>query len=210
MPVELSIRDNIAQVQKRLTNIERKQIPFATAGAINDTLFDVRKRIVGVTGPRSFDIRNRRFLNAALRVKKATKRNLTGEVFDHLGRGQLQRHATGGIKTPRGRHLAIPGRDIEGKRTRGGAIRKALRPRQVLSKAGRRQAFTTTFKSGKEAIVRRRTKKRLPLQVLYLLERRTRIRKTFPFHRDAERVTRARFQRHFNRRLRQALRTARR
>ena len=35
------------------------------------------------------------------------------------------------------------------------------------------------------------------------------IRKTFPFHRDAERVTKARFQRHFNRRFRQALRTAR-
>ncbi len=207
--LSLNVTSNIDQVIRRLDNIEKQQVPFAISGAINDVLFDVRKQIVGVTGPRSFDIRNRRFLNAALRVRKATKRNLTGEVFDTLGRGQLERHASGGIKRPRGQHIAIPGRDIEGKRTRGGAIRKALRPRNVLSKAGRRQAFTTTFKSGQRAIVRRRTKKRLPLQVLYLLERNVRIRRTFPFHRDAERVAQRNFRRHFDRRLRQALRTAR-
>ncbi len=210
MPVELSIRDNIAQVQKRLTNIERKQIPFATAGAINDTLFDIRKQIVGTTGPRSFDIRNRRFLNAAIRVRKASKRHLTGEVYDHLGRGQLQRHAKGGIKRPRGRHIAIPGRDIEGKRSGStGKIPKRLTPRTVLNKAGRRRAFITTFKSGQRAIVRRKGKKQLPLQILYLLERQTRIRKSFRFHEDATKVARRVFQRHFNRRLRQALRTAR-
>lgn len=209
MVVAINITDNIAQVQKRLTNIERKQLPFATMNAINDTLFDIKKQIVGVTGPRSFDIRNRRFLNAALRVKKATKRNLTGAVFDHLGRGQLQRHAKGGIKRPRGQHIAIPARDIEGKRTRGGAIRKAFQPRTVLNKAARRRAFVVTFQSGQRAIVRRKTKKRQPLQVLYLLERSVRIRKTFPFHRDAERVARRVFRGHFDRRLRQALRTAR-
>ncbi len=84
--LSLNITSNIDQVQRRLTDIERRQIPFAAAGAINDTLFDIRKQIAGVTGPRAFDIRNRRFLNAALRVKKATKHNLTGEVFDQLGR----------------------------------------------------------------------------------------------------------------------------
>ena len=209
MLASMSVLDNIAQVQKRLTDIERRQIPFATAGAINDTLFDIRKQIVGVTAPRAFDIRNKRFLSAAIRVKKASKRNLVGEVFDHLGRGHLGLHARGGTLMPRGRHLAIPGRDIENKRTAGGAIRKALRPRTVLSKSAKRRAFVTTFKSGQQAIVRRKGKKRQPLQVLYLLEPRARIRKTFPFHADAERVARAQFKRHFNRRLRQALRTAR-
>ena len=171
MPVALNIRDDIKRATRRLTDIEKRQIPFATAGAINDTLFDVRKQIVGVTGPRSFDLRNRRFLGVAMRMEFASKRTLKGAVFDRLGRASLALHARGGTKRPRGQHIAIPSRELEGKRTIGGAIRKALRPRQVLSKAGRRQAFRVTFRSGQEAIVRRKGKKPSPLQVLYLLER---------------------------------------
>ena len=67
MPIGISISDNIAQVQKRLTAIERQQIPFAVKNAINDTIKDVRAQIVGVTAPRAFTLRNRRFIGAASR-----------------------------------------------------------------------------------------------------------------------------------------------
>ena len=210
MVVSLNIKDDIKRATRRLNDIEKRQIPFATAGAINDTLFDIRKQIVGVTAPRAFDVRNRRFFGVAFRVDKATKRNLRGAVFDRLGRASLALHARGGTKTPRGKHIAIPSREIEDKRTKGGAIKKALRPRQVLSKAGRRQAFKIKFQSGQEAIVRRKGKKRSPLQVLYLLERSARIRKSFRFHEDATKVARRVLPGHFRKRLRQALRTARR
>ena len=206
--LSLNITSNIDQVIRRLDNIEKQQVPFAISGAINDVLFDVRKQIVGVTGPRSFDIRNRRFLNAALRVKKATKRNLTGAVFDQLGRGHLALHARGGVLRPRGRHLAIPGTDIKGRRGAGG-VRKAQRPQAILAKLGKRRAFAVEFKSGQHGIVRRRGKKRLPLKLLYALGHSARIRKTFPFFEDATRVAQRNFRRHFDRRLRQALRTAR-
>ena len=209
MPVALNIKDDIKRATRRLTDIEKRQIPFATAGAINDTLFDIRKQIVDVTAPRAFEVRNRRFFGVAFRVEKAKKTKLKGAVFDRLGRASLGLHARGGVKRPRGQHIAIPGRDIENKRTVGGAIRKALRPRQVLSKAGRRQAFKIKFQSGQEAIVRRKGKKRTPIQVLYLLERSVRIRKSFRFHEDATKVARRVLPGHFRKRLRQALKTAR-
>ena len=210
MPVALNIRDDIKRITSRLTDIEKRQVPFATAGAINDTLFDVRKQIVGVTAPRAFEVRNRRFFGVAFRVEKAKKAKLSGAVFDRLGRASLGLHARGGVKRPRGQHIAIPGRDIEDKRTAGGAIRKALRPRQVLGKAGRRAAFKIKFRSGQEAIVRRKGKKATPLQVLWLLERSAVIRKTFRFYEDATTIARRVLPGHFRKRLREALRTARR
>ena len=210
MPVALNIRDDIKRATRRLTDIEKRQVPFATKNAINDTIKDVRKQIVGVTAPRAFEVRNRRFFGVAIRMQFATKQKLTGAVFDRLGRASLGLHARGGTKRPRGQHIAIPGRDIENKRTVGGAIRKALRPRQVLAKTGRRQAFKIKFRSGQEAIVRRRGKRATPLQVLWLLERSARIPRRFRFHEDATKVAKRVMPGHFRKRLRQALRTARR
>ena len=210
MPVALNIRDDIARATRHLTVIERKQIPFALSGAINDTLFDVRKQIVGVTARNAFTVRNKRFLGVAIRVEKAKKTKLNGAVFDRLGRASLGLHARGGIKRARGQHVAIPTKAVEAKRTASGKIPKRLTPRTVLSKAGRRAAFKIKFRSGQEAIVRRKGKKATPLEVLYLLERSVRIRKQFRFIEDAEKVAKRVLPGHFRTRLRKALRTARR
>ena len=211
MVVSLNIKDDIKRATLRLTDIEKRQIPQATKNAVNDTIKDIRKQIVGVTAPRASTIMNQAFISSQLRMEfSKDKRNIRAAVFDAKGRGNLELHARGGIKRPRGQHIAIPSREIEGKRTKGGAIKKALRPRQVLSKAGRRQAFKIKFQSGQEAIVRRKGKKRSPLQVLYLLERSARIRKSFRFHEDATKVARRVLPGHFRKRLRQALRTMRR
>ena len=66
MPVSLNIKDDIKRATRRLNDIEKRQIPFATRGAINDTLFDIRKQIVGVTAPRAFTFRNRRVCGRAV------------------------------------------------------------------------------------------------------------------------------------------------
>ncbi len=211
MVVSLNIKDDIKRATRRLNDIEKRQIPQATKNTVNDTIKDIRRQIVGVTAPRAFTIRNKRFITSQMRMEFAKdKRNVRAALFDAKGRGQLEKHARGGTKTPRGKHIAIPSREIEGKRTKSGKIPKKLKPRTVLSKAGRRQAFRIKFQSGQEAIVRRKGKKRSPLQVLYLLERRARIRKAFRFHEDATKVARRVLPGHFRRRLRQALRTARR
>ena len=129
MVVAINIRDNIDAVQKRLNNLERKQLPFAISGAINDSIKDVRRQIVGITASKAFTLRNRQFIGAAMRMEFATKQKLTGVLFDQLGRGSLELHARGGIKTPRGRHLAVP---IDIKQT-GRGVRAAMRTRRLLA-----------------------------------------------------------------------------
>ena len=84
--LSLNVGSNIDQVAGWLTNVPRKQLPFATAGALTSTAFDIRKHVIEKTFPRDFDLRNKRFAVATLRVEKANKRKLRAAVYDRLGR----------------------------------------------------------------------------------------------------------------------------
>ena len=72
------IRHNISD-SVRWVKAVIKQIPFAQAQAMNATLFDVRKDEMREL-KRSLSNPTRYTMNS-VRVKKATKRNLIGEVF---------------------------------------------------------------------------------------------------------------------------------
>lgn len=67
------------QLTRRLSDIEKRQLPFATAGALNDAMFDVRNAWRDAM-PQVFDQPTQLTRNAVL-YKKATKRNLVAEVF---------------------------------------------------------------------------------------------------------------------------------
>ena len=84
--LSLNVGSNINQVAGWLNKVQRKQLPFATAGALTSTAFDVRKHIIEKTFPRDFDLRNKRFAAAARRVEKANKRKKSAAVYDRLGR----------------------------------------------------------------------------------------------------------------------------
>jgi len=200
--LELNIASNIKQFERRLNDIEKRQLPFATAQALTATAFDVRKQIVERTFPEAFEVKNKRFIGAAMRVKKATKQTLVASVFDRLGRAQLKKHTTGGIKTPRGNNIAIPGRAL--KRGKSGGITKANRPRQLLDKAN---VVKLRSKSGQDMIARRNKKGRL--EVLYILEPSANIKKSFRFYEDARTVVKKNMPTNFKKSWRRALATAR-
>lgn len=202
--VAISVRSNVKQMSKRLKGIQRKQIPFATSLAINDTAFAVRKRIVERTYPRSFQVRNRRFPGQVFRVKKATKRRLIGSVYDRLGRASLALHAKGGTKRPRGGSLAVPSENI--KRTASGKVGKARRPRNVIQSG---KAFKGKIRKDRPAIFQRTGSKGRKLKLLYTLEPSARLRARFPFYRDAANTARRSFPNNYRRAMRRALKTAR-
>ena len=124
--LSLNVGSNINQVAGWLTKVQRKQLPFATAGALTATAFDVRKHVIEKTFPRDFDLRNKRFAAAALRVEKANTRKLRAAVYDRLGREYLETQARGGIKRPTGQWISIPTKHIQ--RTAAGKVGKAKRP----------------------------------------------------------------------------------
>lgn len=210
--MQINVASNISTVTKALDAFGKNQMPFAMAGAINDTAFEVRKDTIERGWPSDVTVRNPRFLSAVLMPIKggnrATKKRLVATVQNYpegnRNRDYLQRLAVGGMKLPRGSNIAIPARDVR-MRARGG-VTPANRPRNLLN---RKNVFRVVLKNGQPAIVRRATKKRYPLQMLYLLEPNGRIRKQFDFYDDANATVRRAIGKNFARRFAQAKRTAR-
>lgn len=202
---EISVKAEVRAFTRSLNRIQKRQVPYATSVALNDVAFQVRKHIVDVTWPGSVEVKNTRFIGAALRVKKANKRTLTAAVFDRLGRASLSKHVKGGTKRPRGSSIAVPTDEV--KRTGSGKVRRSQTPRTVL---GKPRGFRTRLRSGTEVIGERVGSKRSGrVKILYTLHPSTRIRGRFPFYRDAERVARRRFPGLFKRALERAIATAR-
>ncbi len=188
------------QLHPFIRGLARKQLPFATANAINSTCFDIRKEIVSHTYPEAFDVRNKHFARAAFRVGKASKRRLVGRVYDRLGRGWLERQARGGTKRPDGSNLAIPTRNI--KRTASGRIGVAKRPRNL------RNAFVADLRGRGKAVYQRYGRKGKKLRLAYVLEPRARVDQRFDFYEDANRIVNKRFVAHFSRAFAHAVRTS--
>ena len=203
--LSLNVGSNIGEVAGWLNKVQRKQLPFATAGALTLTAFDVRKQVVEkIAFPRDFDLKNKRFAAATLRVDKANKRKLRAAVYDRLGREYLETQARGGIKKPRGQWISIPTQHI--KRTAAGKIGKAKRPRNIVNKANvffRHQGPTPD-------IVRRPRGKGKQLEVLYQLVPLARIPKRLRFYEDAAKVVQRRMVPNFRKSFERAVRTARR
>lgn len=174
----------------------RKQVPFAISLSINSALFDARREIVGVTFPRSFEIRNGRFPSAAMRVDKAHKGNLQGSLYDRLGRGHLQKHALSGTKQAASGNLAIPAPHIAKLRGARG-IPKSKRPRAFKNKK--------TIRVTDEGIFEGRGGR---LHALYFFERTARLPKRFPFYETFEREVETSMRRTFPANFRKALASA--
>jgi len=204
--MDINISSNISTVTKAIDAFGKNEIPFATHRALNDTAFSVRNHIVKETYPKSFDVKAKGFAGAMFRVERSpSKRKLFASVFDRLKKEYMVDQAEGGIKTPRGKSIAIPGLDRPA--VRGRASYNRNKPRTVL---GRPKAFRQMV-GNQEMILERRTNKRYPLKRLYILEQQAvRIPKRFPFYEQGRKKARKDFDKFFATRFAQAKRTARR
>ena len=179
--------------------VARDQLPFAISKTINNALFDARKGIVPATFNRAFDMHNRSFPRATIRVDKASKAELKGSLFDALGRASLALHADGGVKTGSGR-IAIPVGNVRAKRGARG-IPKAYRPRNLEKKFGANAIRVTDH-----GIFRGEGGR---LHPVYLFESSVKIRERFAFYEDFERFVLESMGRNFAKNLRRAIMTAR-
>ena len=207
--MQINISSNYKKLSRSLDQVGRKQLPFAFAKTLNQTMKAVGKYTVARTYPRAFDVRNKGFFKAAMftkdAVRWATKTKLRVSARDRFDRGNLQLHATGGTKRARSGRIAMPSRFT--KATRGArGVRKALRPRAVvdtpkgfIDRDGPRDAIYQRYGRGGKRI-----------RLLYVLHRSAKIRKRFRFYEDAERITRAVSPKLFSRNFSHAIRTARR
>ena len=175
--MEINISSNIDEAAAEFSDIMLSQVPFATSLALNNTIKDVRRRIVGPTWNKAFQVRNKAFPGVVFRIKFARKTELEVVLYDQLGREYLQRHTSGGIKRPKtGGNLAIP---VNIQRTGTGRIPKSKKPRVLTAKKSTR---IIRSKTGKNLIVERFKGKTF---VRYVLSPSANIKSRFRFYEDA-------------------------
>ena len=207
--MQINVSSNYKKLSRSLDQVGRKQLPFAFAKTLNQTMKAVQKYTVARTYPRAFDVRNRGFFKAAMfnpkhSVRWATKTKLRVLARDRFERGNLQLHATGGTKRARSGRIAIPSRYTKARRKTEG-VPPGLRPRAVvdspkgfIDRDGPRDAIYQRYGRGGNRV-----------RLLYVLHRSAKIRKRFRFYEDAERITRAVSPKLFSNNFSHAIRTAR-
>lgn len=124
------------KIGRFLSDVQKKQLPFATALAITNTLYRAKE---GVEQQLERDIdRPTPFTKRGFRVQKADKRNLTGRLFIMpIQRSYLEFQIFGGIRRPKGTALALPpAKSMPGdvRKDAYGNVPRSQRAKQLLAK----------------------------------------------------------------------------
>ena len=143
----------------KLNTIAKKQIPFAIAKTLTNIAQKSQAEVKQNIREKFFIRKKSGGFESSIRIKPATKTNLTAEVYTMAAFAALQQ--TGGVKKAKDGRLAIPSyQDITQVKKR----RDSNSPSTYL--AG--DAFKIRTKSGNEVIARREGKE---LKVLYFLRK---------------------------------------
>ena len=194
--MKVNVESNIKEITKWTTNAQKKQIPFATSVAINNTLFDLKKEMAKQMD-KKLD-RPTPFTKRGFFINKAKKNLLVGVLLmKDIVANYMQFQIEGGTRTT-GKQIPVPYKpnarlnkfgNIIGKRT--GLIKKNT---QFIGNV-----------SGTEGVYER-TKDGLKLIIGF--ERSVTYRPRFPFYTIAARFSNAVFDRNFTKAFNRALRSA--
>ena len=105
--MRIDVRDNIKEVTRGLSSIQKKQIPFATMLALNDTAFALHKTYKAQT-KQKFD-NPTSFTQKGFRVQKAKKTHLEAIVFvDEKRVDYMELQVDGGNRFPKKTAIIVP------------------------------------------------------------------------------------------------------
>lgn len=199
----LDITSDLNEAMAEIADFFWKDVPFAMSQAMNDSMFDARRRIVNSTYPRAFNVRNKVLPGRLWRItKRASKRDLEVLLTQTMDLDYMVRHVTGGVKTPRGgKSVAIP---VDISRTKTGRIPAARKPTPIRNKKG---TFVRPGKGGTRVVVERQRNK--TLRVWYILAPSAKIDARFRFYEDGIDTIERVFSGHFNTRMNRAIATSR-
>lgn len=156
------VRVESKAVERSFRDIGRSQMPFAISGAINDALFRGRRFTLAYwrrTFPRR---KNDRFPGVVVRVRTATKRRLSGAIFDSRGLALMGIQIAGGTRRPEGGgELLVPTENVSFTRTgrpRRSATRNLIRINDTLFQRvgrGRNKTLRAMFHLARSARIKR-------------------------------------------------------
>lgn len=199
---------------RRLNDRGKRQIPFAMAKALTRTA-QAGQRDERASIPQEFTMRNT-FMQGGVRITPATKASLKASV--HHINPKMALHATGGRREAHTQPLQGPDKTYQ--ETSGMLaipvharpnIRDTIRGRKAahrLVKGGRKHFVARLPESGQLAVMRRKTKKRFPLEVMYVFTKDVRIKRRWNFTDILEDTVKRRWDTEAKKALLEALRTA--
>ncbi|QDF14297.1 minor tail protein [Dinoroseobacter phage vB_DshS-R4C] len=201
--MDLDIKHNIAEIERALSDIGRRQLPFAMMLAINKTLQEIQINTVkrlrrALDRPTPFTLR-------AFAIRRARKTSLRGSIFaKDIQADYLTYAEEGGTRRPRRRVLLQP----KGARlNKYGNLARGGLPRII----GRANTFVGAPFGGAGGVWQRMGGKRNPkLRLLVLFIKRATYRRRLGFRGGAERTALARLPGHLSATIAQAIKTARR
>lgn len=210
--MQISVKSDIKAATRYLTRIQRKQIPYATSRALNDTAFDARKA-VQVQLPKKLD-RPTPWTIRGVRVGKSTKRRLTSSVYFMPDRAKYMKYQiAGGTRTNAAGTIVMPKAINQNKygNIPRGKVRKLLqRPDTFI---GTIKGIPGVWQRGhisKRGKFSARTKSRASnIRLLVRFEDQATYQPRFPMKKIVTGVARSKFRRNFKRQLDAAVRSAR-
>lgn len=204
----------LEEVRRAVTDVQRKQIPFATANALNAVLIDAQTALRDREFDHAFKLRRPDFIyrEGAKRLGPAARKDRQFVTLGTSDRADfLDKFTTGGIKHPtQGRTVAVPGQVRRNKRD---LITKGNRPRSLLDKKSRFFAVHAEDRDPRVAhltsapgIYGRFGGKRKPrLRLMYGLERGVKIAAVLHYARTVERTVNEKWSDRFAEAFRKAL-----
>ena len=190
-----NIKGDLKPIKKSLTKVQKKQIPFAAANAINNTLFDIQKAEKAQM-PKKLD-RPTPFTLKAFKINKAKKSMLVGDIHVMPSRYKyLKYQIEGGTRSKN--NIGVP--------TYAAKLNKYgnLSGRKTGLVKNKRQFIQTI--NGVSGVWE---KSKSGLKLMVAFEKTVNYEKRFPFYKIAEAVARKKFQRNMRLSLSRAERTAR-
>ncbi len=223
--MDINIQTNAPEIGRYMGTVARKQIPFATSKAINETAKSIKATEQGKLG-NYFDMRTGWLeKSGALPIKPSRKSqapfiHATLRVRDEVA----SLAATGGTHEAAGRAMAVPFSNVgDGLSTRDvlnparQTLPRSKWPSKILNKGdgkrskGRRRKVPKPFvmqTSSGQFVVKRKSKTDESIQFLYAFQPRVYIDKRWPLVENARKNVDRNFDRRFRVELRKALMTA--
>ncbi|HIJ48235.1 MAG TPA: hypothetical protein HPP72_09520 [Gammaproteobacteria bacterium] len=199
--VSIDVRSNIRDVERQLSRIQRKQVPFATAKALTLTAKDVQKAET-VQLVKKLD-RPTKFTQNSIAITPAKKSTLEARVFIRDIQAQyLKYQVKGGTRAGVGGKIGVPTRNK--KLNKFGNI--AGRRKGLVK--GKKQ-FIATINGISGVWLRTGGKRNKGVKLMVAFESSVNYEKRFPFYKIAQGVVASKFKKNFEKTLMQALATAR-
>lgn len=196
--MQISVKADIKSVTRKLTAIQKKQIPFAVSKGLNDTAFDLQRHMQGEVG-KHID-RPTPFTRKGFMVRRATKAHHIAEVYIPGNRWKYMKYAVDGGTAP-----GLSSVPVKAPRNAYGSMRRNYLANAIKSKS----TFSGTVK-GKAGVYRRTGRKgKGGLKTLAVFKTGVRYPARFDYPGIGGKYVRSVFLRHMREALARALATAR-